>query len=375
MGCFDAKQLSENSVPKNVIDSSEVVDLEMALSRPSVSLEKISREISIVPLETNSESILSNVKKVAVSDRYIYIIDNFNGGRVSVFTIDGKFVRNLAQGQGPGEYLKAQSLHWNSSVQKLYVFDESIQKILVYSPDGIFEDGFMINGWNTDAIILDNGILASQSSRTNSSHVMMVGLCNSNGSRGLNWNLGGSLVKIVDSQSDFQYYDGGYLISKPYDNSIYYYKNSQVYRRYLLALPQNGSYGQFDDFSKLRAVMTDQDCFFEGRNYETSNYLLITYMQKKAAGVIAFNKKTDASYRLSVGDPNFVLARMQIKNVVSAGNDRLVGVVDIGMFGMSKFPVWSNPNNLISPSDMEKLRNVKPDDNPIIVLFKLKSDI
>lgn len=35
----------------------------------------------------------------------------------------------------------------------------------------------------------------------------------------------------------------------------------------------------------------------------------------------------------------------------------------------------SNPNNLISDEDMAKLKAVKPDDNPIIVLFKLKDDI
>ena len=34
-----------------------------------------------------------------------------------------------------------------------------------------------------------------------------------------------------------------------------------------------------------------------------------------------------------------------------------------------------NPNNLLSDEDMVTLKNAKEDDNPIIVIYKLKTDI
>ena len=37
---------------------------------------------------------------------------------------------------------------------------------------------------------------------------------------------------------------------------------------------------------------------------------------------------------------------------------------------------WTNnPNNLLSAKDIEILKNAKPDDNPIIVIYKLKDNL
>lgn len=66
--------------------------------------------------------------------------------------------------------------------------------------------------------------------------------------------------------------------------------------------------------------------------------------------------------------------------VVDYKNNMFANVLYLEYFyGSEEFPdyIWNgnNLNGLISDDDMEILKSSKPDDNPIIVLFKLKSEI
>ena len=77
---------------------------------------------------------------------------------------------------------------------------------------------------------------------------------------------------------------------------------------------------------------------------------------------------------------NSITSFITIETTLSTGKNWFVGLITPEYFISKDIPEeyrWdgSNPNNLISDEDMARLKAVKPDDNPIIVLFKLKDNI
>ena len=71
---------------------------------------------------------------------------------------------------------------------------------------------------------------------------------------------------------------------------------------------------------------------------------------------------------------------MSIEDVRQDGDNWFVGIIRPEKLASTDIPEeyrWnrSNLNNKISDEDMKKLCAVKPDDNPVIILYKIKDEI
>ena len=106
-------------------------------SEKKIILQEIA-DIEYIPLESNSDVLLtfSNIKYL--SDRYIVAI---NGSRGEVFTFsrDGKIVSHFnRKGRGPQEYNTIHSIVFDEKTEEFYISDpsSSVPKIQVYSKEG-----------------------------------------------------------------------------------------------------------------------------------------------------------------------------------------------------------------------------------------------
>ena len=81
----------------------------------TLSLTRIAEEIKYIPLETNKQTLVSNITTVDVSDNTILIQTN---NEVLLFNITGKFLNKISRrGNGPLEYnLAGHSVIFNESV-------------------------------------------------------------------------------------------------------------------------------------------------------------------------------------------------------------------------------------------------------------------
>ena len=101
-------------------------------------LDQTFSSFKIVPLETNRESLLGSPKKMIFKNELVYIHDSTKGNNsILVFDLSGKHISSLNKiGKGPGEYMGIS----NFSVDEegnIYVLDSSSgQKILKYTKEG-----------------------------------------------------------------------------------------------------------------------------------------------------------------------------------------------------------------------------------------------
>jgi hypothetical protein len=82
------------------------IDLNPFLKEQVFDFASLVKNVKLIPLETTDESLLGDIYKVLVTDSAIYIKDDFKGGGLVIFDREGKFVRRIPNGQGPGELLR-----------------------------------------------------------------------------------------------------------------------------------------------------------------------------------------------------------------------------------------------------------------------------
>ena len=100
------------------------IDVETAFQNPSeLLLSDLGNELTYVPLETLDESLvkLASQSKMIVTDQYIFVGD----GQTPILCFDrstGKFLHNIGSiGQGPGEYSNSANMEVDAETKCIYI--------------------------------------------------------------------------------------------------------------------------------------------------------------------------------------------------------------------------------------------------------------
>lgn len=91
------------------------------------------KDFSVVCLETTDSCLLENIVKVEYQED-IYLLSSY-GGTVYKFTKDGRYLWHLKQGNGPGELIFATDFFVDHSTRSVYVLD-NYRDLKIYSFEG-----------------------------------------------------------------------------------------------------------------------------------------------------------------------------------------------------------------------------------------------
>ena len=98
-------------------------------------------ELEYIPLETGDDCLIGeHIRDLAVTSTHIFVRDETN---CYAFDRDGRFITQIGRvGQGPGEYQFISGLSVDEKNQSLYI--ETFRTILEYSFDGVFHQSIPI---------------------------------------------------------------------------------------------------------------------------------------------------------------------------------------------------------------------------------------
>lgn len=116
-------------------DSEEKIE-SIKVSVNATNSESIFSDYSFIKLETNEECLLENIVKADISENHIYLLSSY-GGNIYKFSRDGKFIWKLAKGNGVGELIFPSDFMFDESDTTLLVLD-NYRTIKKYSSDGEF---------------------------------------------------------------------------------------------------------------------------------------------------------------------------------------------------------------------------------------------
>ena len=362
-------------------DGAIVIDVNSALKGESLYLDDMVESVQLIPLETTEASILGDATDCIVTDKNIFVTDIYESGQgLTVFDRNGKFVKRFSRGSGPGEFTNLGNVMFYGG--NLYC--NALFKIMKFSADGEFIDSKGIDGIYMLIEKFGDGFVMTQSERMNADKKFKMIKLDSN------------LVNVAELSLDPIPFpiNGGLSVIEGGDCLIYRFADNDIYAccddgfkvKYRLDLSEFEYKIPFEKYQDLTpdspgmAIVAclqeieDGKYIFDGSCMQCEDYLMFNIMSKNSSKSVYYNKNTGRTWIRDYSrttTPFSVIGRIRPANVTTQKNT-FCGMITPDYLE----ECWkNNPHNLFSDKDIEILKNIKEDDNPVIVVYKLKDDL
>lgn len=94
--------------------------------------------IQTIVLETTSGNLISRVKQIFLTENHLFILNKIPS-EIFMFDKDGKYIRKIGQqGRGAGEYLNIENIYVDENKQEIVLLDSKNCKIFIYNYNGDF---------------------------------------------------------------------------------------------------------------------------------------------------------------------------------------------------------------------------------------------
>lgn len=349
----------------NCSDSGTIeINLNEAVETNVCDFEEFVDRIKIIQLETNNNSLLHEpiYKTLYTKDR-IYFWDGYQMDGVICFDKNGKFIKRLIKGQGPGEIIQVADVVYDSDKEQIIVvsnpqlifYDKNLNYIkskrLPYGVNGfrkINNDYMFIRGlgYNRDGNYIDDYLFELTDTNFVSKHFMIKSLTN---------------YPILSRVNEV---DEKLIFAIPGSDTIYSYTNGVLNKEYVLKYKNKTALSLDNYMQSFKIPGIIFLCNFnETHNYqvfslEEDGYKYIIYRDKKSGkikGSKFFRWKND---ELIDG----------IQRVATTYGDTMVSVCWPIMYPKGSL----KSDKYISKEDQQKLEKLEAEDNPYLILYTLK---
>ena len=390
------------------------INMEDIVNQPisELNLSMVADSLEYIPLETLSESLISHVHQVIVTEKFIFLRTR---GRILKFSRDGKYLSRISsQGRGPGEYISIRNISIDYNNERLFIFRNYVRELLKYTYNNQFLGGLPLYGFSDLDLALNVSYVGKDhfiaSGRTMwpgefSEEMFLVALLDSTGR--VIKKVSSPLTQSSDYLDNNNLFYPGTVFPSYYDSialsigwgcdTIYAVSHDGIEPRYILNFgrynaPFEIKYGWSIDNNELGEIMGKRYGYiwFLETPVETSDYLFLRFSLNDYLYLAAFNKQTcQSSLFKEKGKSHYGLV---YANSSSGLKNDLDG-------GLNFYPKWTNLNSNvwitshnafellssldeIRESDPENLQKHKrlieligkldENDNPVLVVAHLK---
>jgi len=369
----------ESNISYSTYNSDTIIhyDLKEEVEYTDYYLEEILDSIKLIPLETTSESFIGNVYQTVLTGDRIIIRDDFQRSGVIIFDANGKFVKRLMKGNGPGEISNVKSLGYNNHTKEIVLLDGPFVQIFDNNGNHLRSQELDFPCDNIIACLPERYIFskvyghvcASLPEAENYSLIVTD----------MEYDVRQLLLpyspssKIVTSSNQSFVYDDKVFISVPFSDSIYCYRNDSVCLSRTFDITNKkidvSTFKSMEDhFEQVYIKQSVSGLEFQGTYLETHTHNAFTFSKGTHPYTYYVNKKTGNvdGGRYCLFDPSRALP--VTTNPIGVFNDWFVNM----MIPVSEERNKITSDRYISKEDVDKLNNMNNEDNPYIVLFKLK---
>lgn len=387
------------SIPKlnsNVIRYSEIFD-----------------SVKIVRLETNNNSLIGRIDKLLHYSDKFFILDRNMARSIFVFNADGKFLCKIGKlGKGPGEYFEPRDIAIDPFRDNIIVYDNFKRRLLFYDFEGQFiEDiqldffigSFSILDENQIALYFDN--LENNIPFNDSYNLQIINRKGKTKYKTLKYN---DIITISNSTKVFFYKtQDALLLSPDYSNTIYSVQEKLLIPKYVIDAGQSIPDELFEGKSakEFASALKGTDYILLDSYIETPNHLVFSMVLKKNGMIYnGFYSKTTqklfcgnlyindvygllTSSIIESNDEDWIISYSEspnlvdLKDILSRSNTngskykdevskKLHLIEDEYINSFRKAFKMSTFN--ITKEELELIYSIKPSDNPIIFIAKMK---
>ncbi|HEX2933888.1 MAG TPA: 6-bladed beta-propeller [Bacteroidales bacterium] len=355
-------------------DSAILIDLNPFLKEQWFEFGSLVKEVKLVPLETTSESILGNIEKVVVTDSHIYIRDDYKRGGLVIFTSQGKFVKRIPNGKGPGELIRLYDIDYDKENNELVAYRHSW--LMFFSRSGQFiREKRLPFGFYNFAVIPDGYVFKTLDSQGNE-HLGALEdytlLVTDKDFKIKNAGLPYPPDDRICALS-FLHKNSSFYITHKFRDTIYQYTNTtnKLKACYILdyskkKFPMRYVNATRDEFNNV-AKQNDY-YYYIGEYFDADQHHFFTLSNMHVGyNTIIFRDKQSGNMRGGTF-PNYDPKEIpQIGYPVAVFNDYFISI-----YAPGTNDTFSPTSSLIAAEDYAKVKNITKEDNPVLVFYKLK---
>lgn len=373
---IESLHLGETKVMKIDKDSVQHIDISSCVDCKNYDFTSLVKDMRVIPLETTKESLVGNVYKIIVEDKNIYIYDNFNGGGIIIFNHEGKFIRRIPNGKGPGELYRLLAVAFDKQKGQLLAYQHPF--ILYYTESGEYIEQRKLPFGFYSFEVLPNGYIFKTLDGQGNGHLdefrdktLLV--------TDKDFAVKYAALYYPDNKANYSGYnylyanDNGIQVTENSNDTIYKYVNGdRLKATYIMdyedwKLPEKFWSLQGNEFSD--ALEKNDYFYFIGEYLETTTHhaFFLRNDYRRIQSVIYRNKQTGhiIGGMSAQVDKNQVLAAV---SPISTYRDCFVSVCYKG-----KDDNLLSNSDILSPESKEAMKNLQEEDNPVIVLFNLQN--
>lgn len=313
----------------------------------------------IIKLETNNSCLIGEISKIQYIDDRIYILDMLNNA-LFVFDKEGNFKDRLRKiGNAPGEYIRIMDFFVHDSC--IYIMDFSKRAILAYDQNMEFINSVKYETLGSRFILSDDIIYLynEPSGARNDFYFSSIDLRSGEVAHHISRRFLSHKYNWSEANT-FAMSDGLYASPK-YGNIIYRNENNNFDPVYRIRFSK-GNFPEGENVNDYDIADSSFPYIIREHFFISDKYLIIDYFYNESRHFCFYDKR-----------------KQTLRN----------GIVENDLLKDFRFfPRWHNDNFLIEEvaayhivtyfsslaNYNNQLKETKDDDNPIIVIYTLKSD-
>lgn len=369
------------SAPKKENINKEVVLIQLNPEKDKkLYFSEIIGSISVIPLETSNQSLLTNISKIDYDNGYFFVL-NYQDRLVYTFDKNGNFKTIIAnKGNAPGEVLYPQCFALDKVNKEIWLTNNN--SFYRYNYAGKYLGNRPYSLSFSDFCIEKSGNLFFYTSKANNSHIgdaFLTGNITMLSPKGgkKTWFKSQAALRTKPNESVMSYStripfseqeDGKITCHYAFSDTIYSINEDHIDPSYVIDFGENKSKINLDQISGSDVreyIQTHPSIVWYAREVlETSNILRFSYN-------FGFDSYADVYYNKCNGH---ILEGKPINDLLG-GYIRVLGKKGnkiIGYMPAVDVQLGEKLSSFISQEQLSQLKEITPESNPILIEFTLK---
>ena len=356
-----------------VTDSMIKIDLNSFSRKQAFDFASLIKTVRLIPLETTDESIVDDIDKVIIADSNLVIMDRYKGQGIIIFDKEGRFIKRIPNGQGPGELVRLYDIAYDADNNELVAYRHSF--FMFYTPSGEFiRQERLPFGFLNFTVIPDGYIFKTLEGQGNGHLGPLENYTMQITDKKFRLESVGiycpPLGEITTEPNYIHNNNHVINITQSLSDTVYQYisESEQLKARYVLnyrkKLPER-YYNSFEEFDNI--TRQNDYYYYNGMYLETETHNVFTLENDNTGPVVIFRDKQSGNMKGGIYTSLFTDEMPITFRRISTSGNYLIS----NRYPYKDMYLKFSNSSLISNEDKLKLKNSLEDDNPFIVFFEL----
>lgn len=333
--------------------------------------------ISYIPLETTKDIVIGSIDKMEAFDSYFFILDK-RTKKIWCFDSLGKYIFQIdKKGKGPGEYLDIFDFNIDKENKQILVLDRNSQKILYYDFSGQYLKDVQLDVKARLFALLNNKFLLYTSGvdiymkKENNDYGYNLFLSDLNGKVEHRFFIYNEITDNLWRHNVFVKNKTGVMFHYARNDTIYNFNdNGELTVKYLFDFDkQRMPLEKILDKTKLSSYTDNPNYVNISEIYCSDLYTFIAYTYERRSRFILRNNETNKiiNVRFLENDIDFISFANPLP--VNMKGNKIYYIKEAGdIMTMEK-------DNILLYKKINKLSNLKEDDNSVIIICYIRNDV